>query len=166
VSLTGLLGAHELPDRVEVSTVETARFGTTIGRVELGPDTECGASEILDLVDGAEPDVVVLRYPADRVAWPAAFTRGSRAVYHADSIVYWECRLSAPVELPTGTTSRVATASERTLVHDLARSAFADYGSHYRANPRFAPVDIALGYAEWAAHQVDRPGSAVVVVSE
>jgi GNAT superfamily N-acetyltransferase len=166
VSLAGLLGARDLPDRVEVSAVETARFATTIGRIEVGPDSRCSAVDVLDLVAAAEPDVVVLRYPADRVAWPAAFARGVRTVYHADSIVYWEYGLAAPVELAPGTTTRVATVEERELVHDLARSAFADYGSHYRANPRFSPTDIALGYAEWAAHQVDQPGSAVLIVSE
>jgi hypothetical protein len=166
VSLAGLLSARDLPDRVEVSAVESARFATTIGRVEVGPDNGCSAADVLELVGAAEPDVVVLRYPAQRVEWAAAFALGTRTVYHADSIVYWECGLAAPTELAPGTTKRVATARERELVHDLARSAFGDYGSHYRANPRFSPAHIALGYAEWAAHQVDLPGSVVLIVSE
>jgi hypothetical protein len=166
MSLSNLLDARDLPNVVSTSARETARFGTTIGRVELGPETTCGPSEVVDLVDGAEPDVVVLRYPADRVSWPAVFATSSRSVYHADSIVYWERTLTGAIQMPERIRCRVASADDRAVVHDLAHSAFSDYGSHYRANPRFAASDIALGYAEWAVNQVAGPGSDVVIVSD
>jgi hypothetical protein len=51
-------------------------------------------------------------------------------------------------------------------VYDLARSAFSDYGSHYRANPRFDVAAIAPGYAEWASVQVEASESDVLVVSQ
>jgi hypothetical protein len=138
----------------------------SVGRVDIGPGNKCTASDLVALVERSAPDVVVARYPADRVSWPAAFGSADRLVFHADTIVYWELANPRPQDLPQGLTGRVAQPGDVALVHELARSAFADYGSHYRANPLFERDDIALGYAEWASAQVGAPASSVLVVSQ
>ena len=165
MSLAGLLGANELPDGIEPSDTESRRFGVAVARVEIGPENICSASDVVELVERTDADVVVVRYPADRVAWAAELESAGRFAFHADTIVYWELTDPSPQELPEGVTARVARPDESGLVHDLAHSAFADYGSHYRANPLFDRDDIALGYAEWAAAQVEPAGSAVLVLS-
>jgi hypothetical protein len=165
MSLVSLLGANDLPGQLLPSPIETNRFGIGVARVEIGPDSKAAATDVVDLIEQCDIDVVVVRYPADRVSWAAEFSSGRRSVFHADTIVYWELAHPHTVALGDGFAFRIAQAGERDLVDDLARSAFTDYGSHYRANQLFDPADIALGYAEWATSQVAVTSSSVLVVS-
>jgi GNAT superfamily N-acetyltransferase len=60
---------------------------------------------------------------------------------------------------------RPATREDALLIERMAHSIFADYRTHYHANPLFAHDRILEGYAEWAARHVDADdGSAAWVV--
>ena len=143
----------------EDSPVETDRFGLSITRavVPLGVSAESGFGETLGLLREADADVVVLRYPAERVDWFARLFAAGRDLVFADSLTYWRLRVgtgrpvrqaeSDPhIEVSRGTTI------EPGLLDSLIDDIFSDYGNHYRANPLLAPDKALAGYREWAQH--------------
>jgi GNAT superfamily N-acetyltransferase len=164
MSLADLLRAHDLPQTLSVAPSETARFGVSVARVEIAPGSPATAEDVLQLADDSDAAVVVVRFPADRVSWSAALAAGARTAFHADTIVYWEHSGPEPADPGEGFDCRVAGPADRALVHDLAADTFADYGSHYRANPVFDPAAIGPGYAEWAVNQIDGATSTVLIV--
>jgi ribosomal protein S18 acetylase RimI-like enzyme len=165
MSLSSLIAAKRLPDRVSISKVESNRFGVTVGRLDLGPDARCDPEEILQLVDRDAPEVVVLRFPARWVSWFATLTSGPRVAIHADSLVYWGCNLAAP---PAGFAIeyRLAQPNDQEMVERLARATFGEYESHYLANPLLSPEDVGAGYGEWAGSFTNGDDHATVLTAD
>jgi len=138
------------------SDVESARFGLRVSRfnvpVTSSLDGQAAAAMIADSAD----DVVIIRYPADRVDWFASLMSTGWSVLIADALGYWSIaagdgrrreRLVAPVE---------ATAQQ---VGELVQRAFDHYPSHYLANPLFDPKDVLEGYVELAETSFRRDGA-------
>lgn len=110
----------------------------------------CFALEALDLYD-----IVVLRYPAQRIDWFGALTFDSHATLYADSMVYWSTDLS---ELDLSSTPRrgdlvlrPATRDDLDSVLRIVNVVFESYQNHYSANPLMSGRSTTDGYVEWAA---------------
>jgi GNAT superfamily N-acetyltransferase len=164
MSLVDLLRAGHLQPGLELSPRESARFGVGIARVEVGPASSTTVEDILKVTDDSGADIVVVRYPADRVSWAATLASGLRIAFHADTIVYWQLTDPQPTPLGDGSRFRAAGKDDRVLVDRVATSTFDDYDSHYRANPALAASAIGAGYAEWAVNQIEGKESDVLLV--
>jgi len=144
------------------SPYETGRFGVTVDRVTVSAAADVTLGEVRALVDGSDADVVVVRYPADRVDWFAQLAAGSRTAVFADTLVYWRLAVGsgrAPAEaFTTGAGEQVDPDEVDALVADI----FAAYGNHYLANPLFDPKLALAGYQEWARRSVAGSGAVVV----
>lgn len=135
------------------SPKDSARFGLMIvrGRIEHNIPT-AGAlhNEIVTL--GA--DIAILRIPAGMTAPLRDFTGRGLIPLHADTLVYYERRLTSQVAIseqpPPTLTIEKATIEDQASIADVARHGFNSYRSHYHANPLLDPALILEGYAEWA----------------
>ena len=120
--------------------------------------------EVRALVRGSTADVVMLRYPADRVDWFAPLAGDGRVALLADSLVYWRLgrvgsgRVPAPApNLLTAVERDVEPETADALVADM----FAAYGNHYLANPLFDPALALAGYQQWARRSIAEAGAVV-----
>ncbi len=155
-------------EAVEVAAVpspyETDRFGVSVDRVGVAEAAKVTLDEVRALVRGSTADVVVLRYPADRVGWFAALAGDGRVALLADSLVYWRLRVGAgrgpapAANLRTAVDRDVEPETVDALVADM----FAAYGNHYLANPLFDPALALAGYQQWARRSVAEAGAVVV----
>jgi len=119
-------------------------------------DALADADTVLALVGAATEDVVVLRYPADRVGL-FAHLAGRHHALLADTLVYWRLRTGAgrrPDAVPglVGAVEPLDAADAAALVGEI----FTGYGSHYLANPLFDADAALAGYREWATGSVAR----------
>ncbi|GAB3594557.1 hypothetical protein GCM10027446_18640 [Angustibacter peucedani] len=161
MSWEGLLAPGlELAD----SPAETARFGVSIARVHVAPDDDGPDVEdrLRDLLAAAHADVVVLRYPADRVALGAVAATSGRDVLAAGALTYWGAPSGAVLDPRADGPDRglaVVTAAEHgsgveDVVDAVVAASFAGYGNHYTSDP-LLDDDLALaGYQEWARRSV------------
>jgi ribosomal protein S18 acetylase RimI-like enzyme len=168
VAWRDVLGDGGLPDTIEASALESARFGLRMGRVVVPAGATCAAEDVVRLVEAADLDVTVVRYPADRLGWAASLARTGRTAFHADTLVYW----AAPVgggalatSVSAGSARRLA-ADDADLLDDLVADVFADYGSHYLANPLLDPAGALAGYQEWARRSLGEPGERAVALDD
>lgn len=148
------------------SPTESRRFGLSVGRVHVGPDVQIDASsELRDLLRAAPQDVLVVRYPADRLAFAPAVAGVGRAVLPAGSLTYWggpsdQVRRAAADQPGLSVTSARAHAEDGTLgavldvVDEVVAASFAGYGNHYVANPLLDDAGALAGYQEWARGRV------------
>ncbi|CAM3545949.1 GNAT family N-acetyltransferase [Nocardioides zeicaulis] len=148
------------------SPLESRRFGLPVGRLTVaGTDATPGwQHQVADVLDGCGAEVVVTRWPAREAAVAATLAAQGRRVIPADNLVYWEVPTAALVEryADPGEACRTG-ALDAAQLDALVLDTFADYPSHYSANPLF-PADLALaGYREWAEHS--RSSSPDLVVS-
>ena len=69
-----------------------------------------------------------------------------------DTLVHTALELAHPVVVPSTESVRTSVARPQDAgeVGALSRSAFADYVSHYHADPRLSPTATAEAYGEWA----------------
>lgn len=141
--------------RAQPSPFESARFGRSVERltVSAGAGTELDA--VREAVLRSDADVVVLRYPAERIGWFAGLTVLGRTAVFADSLVYW--RLPAGRgRAPEPAAGLVAEPTRDTrAVEGLVADIFAAYGSHYLANPLFDAAAALAGYQEWALRSAE-----------
>lgn len=165
--------ASAVATTVRHSPLETARFGLDVDRA-VAPDARASPDEdVCRVVARSQADVVVLRYPADRVALPAALVLTGRVVVPADVLVYWRL----PVDLTASAVPGLSTTVEADLppaeVADLVGDVFAGYTNHYAANPLLGAAAALEGYVEWATSSVvssapvvtRRDGSAVALAT-
>ncbi|MFI7443335.1 GNAT family N-acetyltransferase [Nonomuraea indica] len=141
--------------RAQPSPFESARFGRSVERltVSAGAGTELDA--VREAVLRSDADVVVLRYPAERIGWFAGLTALGRTAVFADSLVYW--RLPAGRgRAPEPAAGLVAEPTRDTAaVEGLVADIFAAYGSHYLANPLFDAAAALAGYQDWALRSAE-----------
>lgn len=137
------------------SPLESRRFGVPVARLTVAgtavtPHWRTGVANVLRASDA---EVVVTRWPARESDVPAVLAAQGRRLLPADNLVYWEVATSVLTERVgrADVASRVGALTAEEL-DALVLDTFADYPSHYSANPLFAP-DLALaGYREWAEH--------------
>lgn len=162
MSWAGLAGAGV---SVSDSPLEQRRFGVTVGRVVVGNDTPPAttAAALAEALHGASHDVLVVRWPSERVALAATVASSGRIVLPADVLTYWEVAAEdlARVALRDGGALRVDRGSDRAAdgiesLVSVVESSFAAYGNHYTANPAFDPELALAGYVEWARTAFER----------
>ncbi len=146
------------------SPLESARFGLRVFRATVDA---IDATRIADEIGRERVDVAILRLPATAVDAADALARHGLAPIVADTQVVYGTDLAAHARAPADAsiTLRDATRDDAALLDRMARSIFADYESHYTANPLFAREKIVEGYGEWAARHADAgDGSAAWLV--
>ncbi|MFI5071356.1 MAG: GNAT family N-acetyltransferase, partial [Terriglobales bacterium] len=101
--------------------------------------------------------IAILRIPAGMTAPLRDFTGRGLTPLHADTLVYYERRLTSQVAIsapsPTLTIEK-ATIEDQASIAGVARRGFNSYRSHYHANPLLDPALILEGYAEWAINYI------------
>jgi ribosomal protein S18 acetylase RimI-like enzyme len=159
------------------SPYDTARFGFAVDRVTVpvaavaaagtagsdgtdstdstdGSDSTDGTAlaAAATAIEASDADVIVLRYPADRVRWygPLALASGRTALL-ADGLTYWRLTV-APGR--ASTRAPVVPAAPGFDSDALVADIFAAYGNHYLANPLFDQAGALAGYQEWARRSV------------
>lgn len=137
------------------SPYDSARFGIAVDRISVSAASAATLEDVLDAINASTADVVVLRYPADRMSWFAALTELDRTAIVADNLVGWKLATGQgrrPPPLPGGLeiVDSVSAAEMDAMIVD----AFRDYGNHYRANPLFDPALVLAGYQEWARREI------------
>ena len=151
------------------SPLESRRFGVPVARLTVAgtasvPDWR---SRVADALDASDARVVVTRWPARESEVPAVLAAQGRRVLPADNLVYWDVATAALAERvgDAGDACRVGALGAGEL-DALVLDTFADYPSHYSANPLF-PADLALaGYREWAEHTRSSRPDLVVSIHE
>ncbi len=160
------MGWHEVMEaeavRTAASPFESARFGRSVERLTVSAESAAELSDVRAVVLASDADIIILRYPAERVGWFAGLTTLGRTAIPADSLTYWRLRVGegrAPDPEPGIWPGGVpATADVRALV----RGIFGAYGNHYLANPLFDAGAALDGYEEWALRSAAQ-GDCVVV---
>jgi hypothetical protein len=130
--------------------LETARFGLRVARAEV--DEIDAAALAQELIDG-RVDVAILRVPARPQPGVAALYALGFSPLHADTLVTYSCDLARYEPRPLSNPSldiRPAGRDDVAGIMDLVRVVFAEYPSHYRANPLFPLEALVAGYGEWA----------------
>jgi RimJ/RimL family protein N-acetyltransferase len=148
------------------SPLESARFGLRVFRASVDA---IDADRIADEIERERIDVAILRLPATAMAGAEALRRYGFDPIAADTQVVYGIELDAYARAwSASSTPPPLPRREDTAVLDrMARAIFADYESHYTANPLFAREKIVDGYAEWAArHVVSDDGSAAWLVEK
>lgn len=160
--------------RHEPSDAESDRFGLTMARLTVGravaADDAAVGLEMTRLLVEVDADVVVVRYPAERLGLAAAVARSGRDVLAAGSLTYW----AAPVgEVDPGQAGRGGDLTVRTLAElgagaglldDLVADAFSSYRNHYAADPLLDARAALEGYQEWARSSAERSPDDVLVL--
>lgn len=133
---------------------ESARFGLRVFRCEV-EDVDVDA--IASAIAREHVDVLILRIPSAQIGAAASLASRGLEPIVADTLVYYDVGLpiadTATAHPPV--TLRPAARDDVAQLASMAREIFADYVSHYHANPRFGPNRTLEGYAEWAALHVD-----------
>lgn len=145
-----------------LSDIESARFGLTVARARLEETSTATATTLHEELRALRADVGVLRVPAGSTAIAHALAREGLSIMHADTLVYYSRDLStyaAPTGAPAGVAYGEASVEETGAIATLARRSFGDYRSHYHANPRFDPVLVSEGYAQWACAHLEEAAS-------
>ena len=131
-----------------ISATESSRFGLRIGRVTLPSGSAVDA--VRAVLRDDQPDVLIVRAPADDPAMPAALARiGAHVTLTADMLIYWRWDASER-SAPRATVGSVTATEDDDEIAALVRGVFAGYTNHYAANPLLAPSDALDGYVEWA----------------
>ncbi|NUW36452.1 GNAT family N-acetyltransferase [Nonomuraea sp. SMC257] len=143
--------------RAVPSPLESARFGRPVERLTVGagseeePATEDTVDGVREAVLGSAADVIVLRYPAERVGWFAGLTGLGRTAIFADCLVYWSLRAGRGRPPAPSPGLRTGPLRDPAAVAALVADIFAAYGNHYLADPLLDPAAALAGYQEWAA---------------
>jgi hypothetical protein len=136
------------------SPLDSARFGLRVFRASVDA---IDADGIAGEIERERIDVAILRLPASAIASADALARHRFAPILADTQVVYGADLDTYAHPPAdpSVALRPATRDDAALLDRMTRAIFADYESHYHANPLFARDRILDGYAEWAARHVE-----------
>ncbi|NUW42404.1 GNAT family N-acetyltransferase [Nonomuraea rhodomycinica] len=137
--------------RAVPSPLESARFGRPVERLTVGADAEEALDAVREAVLESAADVIVLRYPAERVGWFAGLTGLGRTAIFADCLVYWSLRAGRGRPPAPAPGLRTGPLGDPDAVGALVADIFAAYGNHYLADPLLDPAAALAGYQEWAA---------------
>ncbi|WP_424530797.1 GNAT family N-acetyltransferase [Sphaerisporangium viridialbum] len=144
------MGRDGLGARAVASPLESARFGCSVDRLTVHPEHPSSFPTVREAVLGSAADVIVLRYPADRVDWFAKLAMLGRTAIFADSLSYWRLRAGEGRRPEPSQGLRTTRITDAAAVASLVSGIFAAYGSHYSANPLFGATEALAGYQEWA----------------
>lgn len=168
---------------VRDSPLETDRFGCSFERVTIGPGL-LEADDLLAVLEDLVADVLVVRYDAARLELAGTLARSHRAVLPAGTLTYWEKPVFAAeppeppspemlsaTELPEPSDLEVVSAATldletvSTVVREIVRASFRDYGNHYTANPLLDRSAALAGYEDWAVRSLrSEPGNVLVLM--
>lgn len=154
--------------RSAVSATESARFGCSVARVDIGKAT---VELIAKSIAALDADVLVVRFDARRRDIPALLASSGRTVLPAGTLTYWERAVGPETEPPYVTNDDVDVlpidelgVAGRHVVESIVRDTFASYPNHYAANPLFDATRAAAGYVEWALSRLaDDTGHVLVL---
>lgn len=146
------------------SPAESDRFGHSVQRMTVPLDFDGDDDAVVGVLERAEADVVVLRYPAARVALFSRLLGRGRDALLADQLDYWRLNVGTGrrPEPVRALLVEPAVGGLDSLVDDLVADIFAGYGNHYLANPIFDPAKALAGYQEWARGSARQGGSLVL----
>jgi hypothetical protein len=152
------------------SPLETQRFGIPVARLTIQADVtdlEDVSAQITELMSASEADVVIARWPAHLTGCAAMIGGLVSGTIAADNLLYWE---TTPVDLlgridavPGLETWAGGVGADE--LEDVFADSFADYRSHYSANPAFPPSKVLDGYLEWARTTVTTTPETVVTLA-
>jgi hypothetical protein len=129
---------------------ETARFGLNVARASLDAiDAGALARELID----DRVDVAILRLPVRPDTGVAALHALGLGPIHADTLVTYACDLARYTPQAPHNASldiRAAGPGDVAGILDLVQVVFAEYPSHYSANPLLPRAGMLAGYGEWA----------------
>ena len=135
-------------DALHRSPEDSARFGFDVWR---GDVARIDAPSFIELLERERADIAIVRVPAGALHSLRSFDGTGLAPIVADTRVTYDVEFTqartdgGDIELVP---AKVADAPRiEALVHEI----FAEYATHYHANPLLDPRDILDGYAEWAA---------------
>lgn len=137
------------------SPLESARFGLRVFRAEV---EALDAAAFAEEIEKERVDVAILRLPAHAISSVNRLREHDLSPIVADTIVRYAIDLSSrqPSQATDGAvTLHPASRNDAPLLENMARTIFADYISHYDANPLFARSRILDGYAQWASKHLD-----------
>jgi hypothetical protein len=144
---------------LQPAEAESRRFGLHIAR---GQGELADADALLDDILRLGVDVAIVRLPSTATDAMARIAGCGMAVIHADTLVYYQCRLDhcdPPPARNSDLDIAQASASDHAELAVLARLCFADYASHYAANPLLNRRHVADGYMEWAVSHLQQRGN-------
>lgn len=143
-------------DVLELSKVDTARFGLRVARGRLETDDDVSGRLVKEIAD-CRYDIAILRVPAGaRRTLRGAELRGMRPI-HADTLVCYEVALPASRPLSQDNAAiryELAKVANGVEITRIAAESFAAYRNHYHANPLLEPGLILEGYVEWASSRL------------
>jgi len=135
---------------LQYSSLESNRFGLRVAR---GTFDQIDERALVRDIAAQRLDVAIVRLPAERAGAIQRLSRAGLHAVHADTLVYYEAQLQRlePVSLRNADlTFAPALEDDRDALEELIALTFADYQSHYHANPRFHAESILAGYLQWA----------------
>jgi GNAT superfamily N-acetyltransferase len=141
---------------------EIARFGHRMARLRIEADESATGPEILDMCQAARIDMLTLRIPTHRLRLAQDLeAHGFRLM---DCLVYYNVStIDTPAAEPRGFAIREVDVVDAQDVRDVARACFADYYSHYHADPRLDRDKVADGFVDWAGRSCTDRGVATTV---
>jgi GNAT superfamily N-acetyltransferase len=135
--------------------LESARFGLRVFRA--APE-RVDTMRLFEQLQTNSADIAILRVPSGEASAVRRLATYGLAPIHADTLVSYECDLHTAQAIPAGDngfTIDAAQASDRQAIDELVTTVFAEYPSHYTANPLLARQDVIAGYREWALSHLD-----------
>lgn len=130
---------------------DSSRFGLRVFR---GTLQTVDARELFRELAASAVDVAIVRTDAGQGAAIAQLGRYGLHPLHADTLVYYDVALDRHEPKPLRNDDlefSEAAAGDAAELQALVATTFADYRSHYHANPILDREAILAGYAEWAA---------------
>lgn len=162
----------------EYSVLESERFGLKTSRVYAGPQTTCSATELAAAIRADDGDLVIVRYPADRLDWYATLALETEyRVIYSESLLIEALDLPGPVSPPDSAEhlhfqvlgvdgDRVGAGRDEPVwreVRAIVGDAFAGHRPHYLSNPYLPEVPLADIYTEWLRTMADAPEGTVLL---
>lgn len=161
---------------VVASPRESDRFGYSIARVTVGTGWQESATTVGELalqlwerVAASSADIVIVRFPSELAQLPSGgATLPGWTTIPAGSIVYWSqetgqstTKVSSDSEVIAHKAGSQAAEFDASPFLKALDDSFADYTSHYSANPLLDSTLVSAGYREWAESTIRDPNGLV-----
>ena len=159
----------DAPPAIEHSPSETTRFAFSVGRLAVGERQLVTDDELVKAFATDAHELVVFRYPSNKVTWAALLRAAGFDVLQADTLLYYRLDAQERAVSPTALDYLEATSPGAVGTGEkLLRGSFDGYANHYAANPRFSMDSMLDGYVEWALRctQASVPGALLVHTDE
>jgi ribosomal protein S18 acetylase RimI-like enzyme len=154
-------GAGDREITIRRSPSESARFGWTVGRLDVPIDSTVDAEALATMARASGCDVVVARFSAEHADWFARFVTTGATAIAAGTLMFWR-RTTATVDVSTD--PRRCRAEELDEVTQIVGTTFAGYVSHHSANPLLGGDATPSGYAEWLGSYVGQDSEQAVLL--